>query len=402
MPKKNTILDLKMVDKNLVLMIFILLLVGVVMVYSAKLPLPSNATEHVFWYQIGTHSLHVIIGLLALLLFLFIPTDFLEKTSGVLFGLGIFLLFIVVLRKVSGGDEVVVDGAVRSIPVGLMSFQPSELMKLFVLIFVSAYAVRRRDRIHDALLQGILPIGLLMAVIVTFLLYQPDLGSTMVITFSAVIILFLGGMSLKILAFVTGFLVTFSLFIIYITPWRLKRLLSYWDPCAIEHSQNAGYQLCNALVAFGNGGILGTGLGVGQAKLGHLPLPHTDFIFSVIGEELGFFGISFILLTFCYFLYKSIEIGRSAMANENLFSGLLAQGIGVLIAMQALIHAGVNTGLLPTKGLTLPFISYGGSSMLVVCIAVGILLRIDIENKVKSFGFDNSFSIKRKWKTISL
>ena len=283
-----------------------------------------------------------------------------------------------------------------------MSFQPSELMKLFVLIFVSAYAVRRRDRIHDALLQGILPIGLLMAVIVTFLLYQPDLGSTMVITFSAVIILFLGGMSLKILAFVTGFLVTFSLFIIYITPWRLKRLLSYWDPCAIEHSQNAGYQLCNALVAFGNGGILGTGLGVGQAKLGHLPLPHTDFIFSVIGEELGFFGISFILLTFCYFLYKSIEIGRSAMANENLFSGLLAQGIGVLIAMQALIHAGVNTGLLPTKGLTLPFISYGGSSMLVVCIAVGILLRIDIENKVKSFGFDNSFSIKRKWKSISL
>ena len=161
----------------------------------------------------------------------------------------------------------------------------------------------------------------------------------------------------------------------------MNRLLAYLDPCALEHSHNAGWQLCQALVAFGNGGIFGKGIGLGSAKLGHLPLPHTDFIFSVIGEELGFIGVLSVLVAYSFLIFRAINIGREAMSKEKLFAGLLAQGIGISLCIQALIHVGVNTGLLPTKGLTLPFISYGGSSMLIVCICIGILFRVDLENK---------------------
>jgi cell division protein FtsW len=145
--------------------------------------------------------------------------------------------------------------------------------------------------------------------------------------------------------------------------------------------QTTGFQLCGALIAFGNGGVLGSGLGTGVAKMGHLPLPHTDFIFAMMGEEIGFVGVTLVILAFAFIVRRSIEIGRTAMSQERLFAGLVAQGIGVWIGLQTLIHAGVNTGLLPTKGLTLPFISHGGSSMLAVCMAMGVLIRIDIENR---------------------
>ena len=188
-------------------------------------------------------------------------------------------------------------------------------------------------------------------------------------------------MTIRAIAGVTCFLISGVFLIILFTQFRLNRLLAYLDPCSLEHSQNAGWQLCQALVAFGNGGMFGTGIGLGSAKLGHLPLPHTDFIFSVIGEELGFVGVFIVLIIFAFLIIKSIKIGREAMAQDRLFAGLLAQGIGASLCIQALIHVGVNTGLLPTKGLTLPFISYGGSSMLIVCLSMGILLRVDIENK---------------------
>jgi cell division protein FtsW len=173
----------------------------------------------------------------------------------------------------------------------------------------------------------------------------------------------------------------FFFLMVYFTPWRLMRLVSYLTPCDPGHVQTTGYQLCGALIAFGHGGLFGSGLGTGIAKMGHLPLPHTDFIFAVIGEELGFFGVTVLLLAFAYLIRRAMEIGRLAMSQERLFAGLVAQGIGVWIGLQTFIHAGVNTGLLPTKGLTLPFISHGGSSMLVVCMAMGLLMRIDIENR---------------------
>ena len=369
------------VDRPLGFSIFFLLILGTVMVYSARLPLPSDSDLAFDLYNLGMHPLHVLLGVAAMFIFLQIPVYILEKGSGFFLVFGISLLVIVLFKKLFGGSDILVDGAVRSLNVTRFTFQPAELMKLLIVIFAAGYAVRHKDRISEDIIRGMGPIGLILILIVGLLMYQPDLGSVIIICSSVIIVLFLGGMTMKAIAGVTCFLISGVFLIILFTKFRLNRLLAYLDPCSIEHSQNAGWQLCQALVAFGNGGLFGTGLGLGTAKLGHLPLPHTDFIFSVIGEELGFIGIFIVLVTFAYLIIKSIMIGRVAMAQDKLFAGLLAQGIGASLCIQALIHVGVNTGLLPTKGLTLPFISYGGSSMLIVCISMGILLRIDVENK---------------------
>ena len=369
------------VDKSLLFVIMSLLFLGLIMVYSSSLPLPSDNERHLFWNQMRGHPLHLFLGLLILSFFLLVPTEVLRSLSGALFALGLGLLLCVALLQFFGGQEFMRDGAVRSIPFGSITLQPAELMKFFAILFAAAYAIRRNERIRDSLIHGIAPIGSLMVVLITLLLYQPDLGSTIVITLTVGAILFLGGMNLRVFVPLFLGLCSFFVLMIVITPWRLKRLVSFVTPCDQEFSATSGYQLCAALLAFGNGGLLGTGLGTGVAKLDYLPLPHTDFIFAVIGEELGFVGISIVLAGFYYLIKRSIEIGRTAMSQDRIFAGLVAQGIGFWIGVQAFIHAGVNTGILPTKGLTLPFISYGGSSMLVVCIAMGVVLRIDMENK---------------------
>ncbi len=383
---KDHFLLVKAIDKNLLGVFISLLLLGLIMVYSASLPLPSNDERHFFWNQMRGHPIHLILGISIFFVFLFIPIEVLRNFSGPLFALGLSLLFCVVLIKLFGGEDFVKDGAVRSIPFGLISIQPAEPMKFFAILFASAYAIRRNDRIRDsfldALKNGVAPIGFLMIILIAFLLFQPDLGSTIVITMTVGAILFLGGMNLRV--FVLLYFVIFAFFIsmIVFTDWRLDRLLSFITPCDQEFSANVGYQLCAALVAFGNGGLFGTGLGTGIAKLDYLPLPHTDFIFAVIGEELGFIGISIVLAGFFYLIKRSIEIGRIAMSQDRIFASLVAQGIGFWIGIQAFIHAGVNTGIMPTKGLTLPFISYGGSSLLVVCMSMGVLFRVDLENKL--------------------
>jgi cell division protein FtsW len=282
--------------------------------------------------------------------------------------------------KIVLGPAILKDGAVRAIPLGIFTLQPAELMKFFSLLFAAAYVVRRQDRMHT-FVRGLLPIGFLMSLVMLLLLYQPDLGSTMVITLITAAILFLGGMSLRI--FVPLLLALGAVFVVmvWLTPWRLMRLISYLSPCDPDQVQSTGFQLCGALIAFGRGGFFGSGLGTGIAKMGHLPLPHTDFIFAMMGEEIGFVGVTLVILAFAFIVRRAIEIGRTAMSQERLFAGLVAQGIGVWLGLQTLIHVGVNTGLLPTKGLTLPFISHGGSSMLAVCIAMGTLLRIDAENR---------------------
>ncbi|MEY4082760.1 MAG: cell division protein FtsW [Pseudomonadota bacterium] len=358
-----------------------LLALGLVMVYSANLPLPSSNSTAVFWKQMRGHPTHLAIGLTAFIILLRVPTDWWQRLSGLVFAVGIGLLLAVALIKLVGGSAVMKDGAVRAIPLGIMTLQPAELMKLFALIFASAYAVRRHDRMRNDLLRGLAPIGALMLVVIFLLLYQPDLGSTIVITLTVAAVLFLGGMSMRVVIPLVVIMVGFFALMVYITPWRLMRLVSYLSPCDPGHAQTSGYQLCGALIAFGHGGLFGSGLGTGIAKMGHLPLPHTDFIFAVIGEELGFVGVTVVLIAFAYLIRRAMEIGRLAMSQERLFAGLVAQGIGVWIGLQTFIHAGVNTGLLPTKGLTLPFISHGGSSMLAVCMAMGLLMRIDMENR---------------------
>jgi cell division protein FtsW len=367
-------------DRILVSVFVGLLLVGLVMVYSANLPLPSNNAESVFWRSMRGHPIHLLIGLAALLIMTRIPSTMLQALSTPLFFLGIALLLMVAAMKIVLGPAILKDGAVRAIPLGLFTLQPAELMKFFSHLFAAAYVVRRQDRMHT-FVRGLLPIGFLMSLVMLLLLYQPDLGSTMVITLITAAILFLGGMSLRI--FVPLLLALGAVFVVmvWLTPWRLMRLISYLSPCDPDQVQSTGFQLCGALIAFGRGGFFGSGLGTGIAKMGHLPLPHTDFIFAMMGEEIGFVGVTLVILAFAFIVRRAIEIGRTAMSQERLFAGLVAQGIGVWLGLQTLIHVGVNTGLLPTKGLTLPFISHGGSSMLAVCIAMGTLLRIDAENR---------------------
>lgn len=368
-------------DRALVSVFFGLLLVGLVMVYSANLPLPSSDTESVFWRGMRGHPIHLAIGITAMLVMTRVPTSLLHAFSTPLFLLGIGLLIAVAAMKVVFGASIIKDGAVRAIPMGVFTLQPAELMKFFTVLFAAAYVIRRQDRMHTFVL-GLLPIGISMSVVMVLLLYQPDLGSTMVITLITATILFLGGMSLRVFLPLLGGLVALFVVMVVFTPWRLMRLLSYLSPCDPSQVQSVGYQLCGALIAFGRGGFFGSGLGTGVAKMGHLPLPHTDFIFAMMGEEIGFVGITLVVAAFAFIVKRAIEIGRTAMSQERLFAGLVAQGIGAWFGLQTLIHAGVNTGLLPTKGLTLPFISHGGSSMLAACLAMGVLIRIDVENRL--------------------
>ena len=367
------------IDRSLGFTILSLLILGVVMVYSARLPLPSDSDLSFELYNLGMHPVHVLLGLSVMFIFLQIPISY-RKGLWIFSVIRHFTFIDCFFKKVFGGSDVLSTGS-KSLNISRFTFQPAELMKLLIVIFSAGYAVRHKDRITEDIVRGMGPIGLVLLLIVTLLMYQPDLGSVIIICSSVIVVLFLGGMTIRAIAGVTCFLISGVLLIILFTQFRLNRLLAYLDPCSLEHSQNAGWQLCQALVAFGNGGMFGTGIGLGSAKLGHLPLPHTDFIFSVIGEELGFVGVFTVVIIFAFLIIKSIKIGREAMAQDRLFAGLLAQGIGASLCIQALIHVGVNTGLLPTKGLTLPFISYGGSSMLIVCLSMGILLRIDIENK---------------------
>jgi cell division protein FtsW len=367
-------------DRTLISVFASLLLVGLVMVYSANLPLPSNNAESVFLRGMRGHPVHLLIGVFAAWFMTRVPIDLLHSFSTPLFLAGIGLLMVVAALKIVIGPSIVKDGAVRAIPLGMLTLQPAELMKFFALLFAAAYVVRRQDRMHT-FVKGLLPIGGLMSLVMLLLLYQPDLGSTMVIMLTVAAVLFLGGMSLKVFIPLISVLAAVFAAMVVLTPWRLTRLLSYLTPCEPDIVQTSGYQLCGALIAFGNGGLLGSGLGTGIAKMGHLPLPHTDFIFAMMGEEIGFVGVTLVVIALAFIVRRAIEIGRTAMSQENLFAGLVAQGIGVWIGIQALIHAGVNTGLLPTKGLTLPFISHGGSSMLAICIAMGVLIRIDMENR---------------------
>jgi len=367
-------------DRALISVFAALLLVGLVMVYSANLPLPSQNTESVFWRSMRGHPIHLAIGLVAMLIMTRIPTSVLHAMSTPLFFFGIALLLVIAGMKIVLGSAILKDGAVRAIPLGFFTLQPAELMKYFALLFAAAYVIRRQDRMHT-FVRGLLPIGVLMSLVMLLLLYQPDLGSTMVIMMITAAILFLGGMSMRIFIPLLLGLAAVFVAMVWLTPWRLMRLIAYLSPCDPSQVQTTGFQLCGALIAFGRGGVFGSGLGTGIAKMGHLPLPHTDFIFAMMGEEIGFVGVTLVILAFAFIVRRAIEIGRTAMSQERLFAGLVAQGIGVWIGLQTLIHAGVNTGLLPTKGLTLPFISHGGSSMLAVCIAMGTLIRIDCENR---------------------
>ncbi len=359
--------------------VVLLLAIGLVMVYSASIAI-SEAEKSSFnraTYYMTRHAIYLLVGAGAAVLVFQVPMALWQRAAPFLFMAGGLLLVLVLIPGI--GREV--NGSRRWIPLGLMTMQPSELMKLLTVIYAADYTVRKAAFMDD-FKKGFLPMFSVMVFMGALLLRQPDFGALVVITSIAMAILFLGGLNWRVFAGLLVLLgVAFSVLIIS-SPYRLQRILGFMDPWADAFGK--GYQLSHSLIAFGRGEWFGVGLGASVEKLFYLPEAHTDFVLAVIAEEMGFVGIAVVITLFVVLIYRAFMVGREAMMREYYFAALVAQGIAVWLSVQAFINMGVNMGLLPTKGLTLPFVSFGGTGILMNCVAAAILFRIDFENRARS------------------
>jgi len=363
-------------DQGLLWVTLLLLGFGLVMVYSASITLAEadKATGHQSTYYAVRHAIYVSIALLTAFVTFQIPTRFWQKVAPYLFLAGLVLLIMVLIPGV--GRQV--NGSQRWIPLGFATLQPSELMKLFATIYVADYTVRKAA-FMDSFTKSFLPMLAVMLVVGFLLLREPDFGAFAVIAAITISVLWLGGINGRIFAGLVVLLVIGVVMLIMSSPYRLQRIVGFMDPWADPFGK--GYQLSHALIAFGRGEWFGVGLGASVEKLLYLPEAHTDFLLAVVAEELGFVGVAAVGLLFAWIVMRAFAIGKEAVAYERHFSALLAQGIGIWIGVQAIINMGVNMGLLPTKGLTLPLLSFGGSAIVANCIALAVLLRVDWENR---------------------
>ncbi len=370
-------------DQNLVWAMALLLGLGLVMVYSASIAISegSRATGYQSTYYLLRHALFVGLGVAAALAVFQVPLRLWQQAAPILFLLGTGLLVLVLVPGI--GREV--NGSQRWISLQFVTVQPSELMKLFAVLYAADYTVRKAAHMAS-FRKGFLPMFIVMLVVGGLLLREPDFGAFVVITVIALGILFLGGMNWKLFAGLFGLLLVGFVALILTSPYRLQRVVGFMDPWADPYGK--GYQLSHALIAFGRGEWLGVGLGASVEKLFYLPEAHTDFLLAVIAEELGFIGVVAIVFAFAWIVARAFAIGRRAMSLERYFSALVAQGIGLWIGVQAIINIGVNTGMLPTKGLTLPLLSFGGSALVATCCALAVLLRVDWENRQLMRGFN--------------
>ncbi len=366
------------VDWETIFCVAALLAFGTVMVFSATSS--SGAGDALAAANTGELKRHLasigLAGAAALVVYR-VPLPFWFRWSGIIGGLCIILLCIVFLPVVGKS----VNGARRWIQIAGLSIQASELVKVGALIFAAAFTVKRQEFMHS-FSRGFAPIAIPMVVVAFLLMQQPDLGATAVVAAEIMGVLFLGGLSMNIFLSVGAVVIGFVGFMIYMTPWRLSRVLAYLDPWSEEYVLGQSYQLSHSLIAFGRGELFGVGLGGSVEKLNYLPEAHTDFIMAVIAEETGFAGVILVLFIFYWLIRRAFEIGRQAIKLERYFAGLLAEGVGLWYGVQVIINVGVASGALPTKGLTLPFVSFGGSALLSSMIAIGLLLRVDRENKI--------------------
>ena len=366
-------------DQLLVWAVVSLALIGLVMVYSASITLADGpkyknySSNHFLIRHLISLTIATVVGLCVFR----IPVKAWDKLAPILFGITILLLIAVLIPGVGKG----VNGAKRWISFGFMNFQPSELMKFAVVIFAASYTVQRQEYLHS-FVKGLVPMGVAVMIIGALLLWQPDMGAFVVIALIAFGILFLGGINVKLFGGLVVAGISSAAIIIALSPFRRERIFAFLDPWAADHAANKGYQLTHSLMAFGRGEWFGTGLGGSVEKLHYLPEAHTDFILAVIGEELGFAGVLVIIFLFYWIVRRAFLIGRTSLQLDRSFAGLVAKGIGIWIGWQAFINMAVNLGLLPTKGLTLPLISYGGSGILMNAVAIAVLLKIDYENRV--------------------
>ena len=365
-------------DQALVAVVGTLIAIGVVMVYSASIAMPDNPKfanySQAFFLQ--RHIMALAIAFVAALVAVQVPIAFWEKQAPVVFLISLILLVIVLVPFIGK----VVNFSRRWIPLGIMNFQPSELAKLAIALYAANYMVRRMDA-REEFFRAVSPMVVAVAFVGVLLLRQPDMGAFIVIATIAMGILFLGGVNARMFFLIAAVMIaTLALFLAF-DDLRRERILAYLDPWNPKYSQGKGYQLTHSLIALGRGEIFGQGLGSSVEKLHYLPEAHTDFLLAVIGEELGFVGVATVIVLFFWLTRRVFHIGRQAIALDRVFAGLMCQGIGIWIGFQAFINMGVNLGLLPTKGLTLPLMSYGGSAILMNLIALALVLRVDIENR---------------------
>jgi cell division protein FtsW len=349
-----------------------------VMVYSASIAMPDNPrfSRYSHTHFLFRHVISMVVGCIMALLVFQVRMETWEKAARPLFVFSLVLLAVVLIPFIGKG----VNGARRWISFGVLNFQPSELAKLATIIYAADYMVRKMD-VKEKFFKAVLPMGAAIGLAGVFLLAEPDMGAFMVIATIAMGILFLGGVNARMFFLILGILVLAFVVMIAESPWRRERIFAYLDPFSAQHALGKGYQLTHSLIAIGRGEVWGVGLGGSVEKLHWLPEAHTDFLLAVIGEEFGLVGLTLVIGLFLWLSRRIMVIGRQAIALEKVFSGLVAQGVGIWIGFQAFINMGVNLGALPTKGLTLPLMSYGGSAIMMNLIAIAIVLRIDSENK---------------------
>jgi cell division protein FtsW len=353
-----------------------LLALGLVMVYSASLAIAEAArySGHNGEYYLIRQSLFITIGIGVGVAAFQLPMRVWQQGAPYLFLVGLLLLVVVLIPGI--GREV--NGSRRWIPLGFANLQPSELMKFLAVLYAADYTTRKAAFMHN-FRKGFLPMAAVMILAGGLLLREPDFGAFVVIVSIAMGILFLGGLNWRVFAgLVVVLMIGFAL-LIFTSEYRMQRILGFMDPFADPYGK--GYQLSHALIAFGRGEWFGLGLGGSVEKLFYLPEAHTDFLLAVIAEEFGFIGVAVVVGLFAWLIVKAFVIGYRAARLERSFCALVAQGIGIWIGVQALINMGVNVGLLPTKGLTLPFLSFGGSGIVANCLAIAVLLRIDWESR---------------------
>ncbi|WP_413816689.1 putative lipid II flippase FtsW [Piscinibacter gummiphilus] len=365
-------------DLQLIWVVLALMALGLVMVYSASVALPDNPkfARYAPTHFLVRHALSILVAFVAAVIVIQVPVNVWEKFAPWVFVAALLLLVLVLIPGIGKG----VNGARRWIPLGFTNFQPSELAKLAIALYAANYMVRKME-VKENFFRAVMPMAVSVAVVGLLLLAEPDMGAFMVIAAIAMGILFLGGVNGRMFFLITAVLVGAFVLMITFSEWRRERIFAYLNPWDEKYTLGKAYQLSHSLIAFGRGEIFGQGLGGSVEKLHYLPEAHTDFLLAVIGEELGFIGVAAVICAFFWLARRIFHIGRQAVALDRVFAGLFAQGIGIWIGGQAFINMGVNLGVLPTKGLTLPLMSFGGSGILMNLVTLAIVLRIDIENR---------------------
>ena len=368
--------NLPIYDYHLIWATLLLLGIGLVMVYSSSVDVAaaSKSSNYQNNYYLLRQSIYIGIGLFMGYISFQIPIYFWQRMAPYLFIIGLVLLVLVLIPAI--GREV--NGSRRWISLVVVNFQPSEFVKLATIMYASDYVLRKSKQMRT-IVKGFLPMLGVIVFTGFLLLLEPDFGALAVITIVAMGILFLGGLSLKIFFSLIIFTPISIYFLIVNSPYRMQRIVAFLDPWADPYGK--GYQLTHSLIAFGRGEYFGVGLGGSVEKQLYLPEAHTDFILAVIGEEFGLLGVTIVIGLFVYLVLRMFGIAKESIQNKKHFPALMAQGVALWFATQGIINMGVNVGLFPTKGLTLPLLSFGGSGILLNMVAVAIVLKIDHENR---------------------